>query len=227
MIGLKKIWNIFTSLLVIIVVLLAIALVGVRLIGLQPYAVLSGSMEPTYHTGSLIYVKSVDYKELVPGDPITFMMDESTVATHRIVGIVPDEDDPAVLRYRTKGDANAAEDGKLVHYKNIIGTPIFTIPALGYLAGYVQNPPGTYIALCAGAVAILLMFLPELLKALADDDEKEKKPEQPKEAPKTDKPRREPPRPERVRREVPPEKKDSPRPVKKAAPGRKKGRHEL
>lgn len=44
----KKIWNRISGVLVGIVVLLAIALVGVRLIGLQPYMVLSGSMEPTY-----------------------------------------------------------------------------------------------------------------------------------------------------------------------------------
>ena len=57
----KKIWNIVTSVIVALVILLAIALVGVRLVGLQVFAVLSGSMEPTYHTGSLIYVKAVDY----------------------------------------------------------------------------------------------------------------------------------------------------------------------
>ena len=56
----KKAWNIISSILVALVVLLAIALVGVRLFGLQVYTVLSGSMEPTYHTGSLIYVKRVD-----------------------------------------------------------------------------------------------------------------------------------------------------------------------
>ena len=58
----KRIWNWVSSVLVGIVVLLAIALVGVRVVGLQPYVVLSGSMEPTYHVGSLIYVKSVGYK---------------------------------------------------------------------------------------------------------------------------------------------------------------------
>ena len=45
----KKIWNIVTSIIVALAVLLAIALVGVRLIGFQVFTVLSGSMEPTYH----------------------------------------------------------------------------------------------------------------------------------------------------------------------------------
>ena len=81
----KKIWNILSSVLVALVVILAIALVGTRLIGLNTYVVLSGSMEPAYETGSLLYVKEVPYTELEVGDVITFMLDEDTVATHRIV----------------------------------------------------------------------------------------------------------------------------------------------
>ena len=60
----KKIWNTVTSVLVAVVVILALLLVGARVVGLQVFTVLSGSMEPTYHVGSLIYVKKVDYREL-------------------------------------------------------------------------------------------------------------------------------------------------------------------
>lgn len=169
----KKIWNIITSIIVALAVLLAIALVGVRLIGFQVFTVLSGSMEPTYHVGSLIYVKDVDYTELEAGDVITFMLDEDTVATHRIVEVVPDETDSSVLRFKTKGDANTAEDGSLVHYKNVIGTPVFTIPKLGYVANYIQNPPGMYVAISAGAVLLLLVFLPDLFSK--DEKEETKK----------------------------------------------------
>ena len=170
--SLKKIWNVISSILVALVVLLALLLVGARVVGLQVFTVLSGSMEPTYHTGSLIYVKKVDPYTIKEGQPITFMLDENTVATHRVVGIVPDEEDPAVIRFRTKGDANEAEDGSLVHYKNVIGTPIFSIPYLGYVADYIQHPPGMYIAISAGAVLLLLVFIPDIF---ADDKEKEKK----------------------------------------------------
>lgn len=171
--SLKKIWNVISSILVALVVLLALLLVGARVIGLQVFTVLSGSMEPTYHTGSLIYVKKVDPYTIEEGQPITFMLDEDTIATHRVVGIVPDEEDPTVIRFRTKGDANDAEDGSLVHYKNVIGTPIFSIPYLGYIADYIQHPPGMYIAISAGAVLLLLVFLPDVF---ADDGKDEKKP---------------------------------------------------
>ena len=168
-----KVWNAITSILVVIVIILALLLAGVRLIGFQVFTVLSGSMEPVYHTGSLIYVKEVDYRDLGEGDVITFMLNEDTVATHRIVGVVPDENDPSVVRYRTKGDANDAEDGSLVHYKNVIGSPVFTIPKLGYVANYIQNPPGTYIAMSGGAILMILVFLPDLL---GSDEPEEKKP---------------------------------------------------
>ena len=171
---LKKIWNAFTNILVTLCVLLAVLLVGARLVGLQVFTVLSGSMEPTYHVGSVIYVKSVDYTTLEAGDPITFMMDEKTVATHRIIEVIPDDEDPSVLRYRTQGDANEAPDGSLVHYKNVIGTPVFTIPYLGYAANYIQNPPGTYVAIAAGAILLLLMFLPDLFGDEEQPAEKKK-----------------------------------------------------
>ena len=167
-----KIWNVFTSVLVALVVILALLLVGVRVFGMQVFTVLSGSMEPVYHVGSLIYVKETDPMTLQPGDVITFMLDENTMATHRIVDVIPDEEDPSVIRFQTKGDANDAVDGSLVHYKNVLGTPVFTIPKLGYLASYIQNPPGTYVAISAGAVLLALVFLPDLF---GGDEKPEKK----------------------------------------------------
>ena len=146
-----------------VVVLLAIALAGVRLIGLKPYVVLSGSMEPIYHVGSLIYVREVDPFELEAGDVITFMLDEDTVVTHRVVEVVPDEDDPTVVRFKTKGDANEAADGSPVHYKNVLGTPVLTLPYMGYVSNFIQNPPGMYIAMAVVVLIFFAAFLPDAL----------------------------------------------------------------
>ena len=168
----KKIWDWISGILVAVVVLLAIALVGVRVVGLQPYVVLSGSMEPTYHVGSLIYVKAVDYKELTVGDPITYMVSQDTVVTHRIIEVLVDEENPDTIRYFTQGDANDVPDGMSVHYKNIIGKPVFSIPYLGYVSNYIQNPPGSYMAIAAGALLILLVFLPDIF---AEDESSKKK----------------------------------------------------
>ena len=171
----KMILNSLTTIIVVMVVILAIMLVGVRLFGLQVYSVLSGSMEPEYPVGSLIYVKKVDYRELKVGDPITFLLDKDTVVTHRIIEVLVDEEDPNTVRYFTQGDANDVPDGASVHYKNIIGKPVFSIPYLGYVSNYIQNPPGMYVAISAGAILILLVFLPDIF---ADDKKKTKSPQQ-------------------------------------------------
>lgn len=165
----KCIWNWISGILVTLVILLAVALVGMRLVGLTPFVVLSGSMEPTYHVGSLIYVKDVDHRQLQVGDPITYMVSQDTVVTHRIIEVLADEEDPNTIRYFTQGDANDVPDGMSVHYKNIIGKPVFSIPYLGYVSNYIQNPPGMYVSIAAGALLILLVFLPDVF---SEDDKK-------------------------------------------------------
>jgi signal peptidase len=159
----KKIGSVVSTAVVIVVVLLALLLAGARLLGLQVYTVLSGSMEPNYHVGSIIYVKEVDPFTLKEGDAISFVISENTVATHRIVGLVPDEEDPTVIRFRTKGDANETEDNNLVHYKNVLGKVVWTIPYLGFVSDFVQNPPGTYITIGAAAILVIAVFMSDVL----------------------------------------------------------------
>ena len=155
----KKVWNILTTVIVVLVVIFAVLLVGVRLFGVQVYSVISGSMEPEYPVGSLIYVKDVDPTEIEVNDVITYVLPSETPSTHRVVRI----DEENQLFY-TKGDANETEDGAPVHFKNLIGTPVFKIPYLGYVAYYIQHPPGMYIAIAAGAVLLIIVFLPDLFK---------------------------------------------------------------
>lgn len=158
----KRIWNIVTTAIVVVVVAFTVLLVGARLFGFNVLYVTSGSMEPEYPTGSLLYVKKIDPYKIEIGQVITFMLDEDTLATHRVVEILKDESDPSVIRFATKGDANNANDGTPVHYKNVVGTPVFSIPYLGYVAAYIQDPPGMYMAIAAGAVLLLLILLPDL-----------------------------------------------------------------
>lgn len=157
----KKIWNCINGVLIGLVLLLAIALVGVRLVGLDIYVVLSGSMEPEYKTGSVIYVKEADTAKLEVGDVITFRLgDDKTIATHRIIGVTEKDGQTA---YRTKGDANELEDGDAVLASSVVGTPIFTIPYLGYLAEYIHSTSGHYATIAVGATLLLLICLPDIL----------------------------------------------------------------
>ena len=153
---LKKTLNTAGTVLVIPVVLFALLLVGARIFGLQAFTVLSGSMEPEYPVGSLIYVKKTAPESIRVGDVITFVLNEDlAVATHRVISV-----DAENQCFYTKGDANAAADGAPVHYKNLIGKPVFTIPYIGYAANFIQKPPGLYVAVAVAAVSLILAFFP-------------------------------------------------------------------
>ena len=147
------------------VAIVAVALVGLKIIGFRSFTVMSGSMEPEYPVGSMIYVKPVSYKSLKVGDVISYVANnDKTVVTHRIVAIEKDSKDPETLRFKTQGDANSAPDANLVHYKNVLGTPIIIIPHIGYLAHNIQQPPGIYIVLVAGTLLLAWTFLPGTLE---------------------------------------------------------------
>lgn len=156
----SKIWSVVSTVLVGAVVVLAVLLLGGRLLGWQVFTVVSGSMEPVYHVGDLLYVRPTEPADLQPGDVITFVMNEQlVVGTHRIVEV---EDTGERLYFYTKGDANAAMDAAPVAQENVLGTPVFSIPLLGYVAAFVQQPPGSYVAVAVGAVLLALVLLPDL-----------------------------------------------------------------
>lgn len=169
MAALKKIWNIFSTVVVVITVLCAVFLMGSRILGFQCYTVISGSMEPEYKVGDLLYVKEVDPNSIKVGDPITFILNEDlVVATHRVINI-----DANNQRFYTKGDANEIADSEPVHFNNVIGVPQFKIAKLGYVADFVQHPPGMYITIGIGAALILLVFLPDMLGKKKERENKE------------------------------------------------------
>ena len=166
---LKKIWNIVSTALVVLMVLCAVFLMGSRLLGYQCYTVISGSMEPEYSVGDLLYVKDVDVNTIRVRDPITFILNEDlVVATHRVIRI-----DAENQRFYTKGDANEIEDQNPVHFNNVIGVPKFSIPKLGYVSDFVQNPPGMYITIGVGVILILAVFLPDMIGKKKEEEDTE------------------------------------------------------
>ena len=168
---LKKFFDIASTVFVTIVVIFAMLIVGARLFDVQVFSVISGSMRPDYPVGALIYVKECDPSEVEVGEVITFVLSNETPATHRVIGI-----DLEKQCFYTQGDANydkehyEATGEKIftedppVYFKNLIGKPVFTIPVLGYVAYYIQHPPGMYVAIAVGAIMLIMVFLPDLLK---------------------------------------------------------------
>lgn len=171
---LRRALKLSSSVMIGLVVLLAILLFGLRFVGLTPYTVLSPSMEPKYPTGSLIYLVKVDPDELQVKDVITFRLGGGTTATHRIIELVADEQDPTYIRFRTKGDNNDTPDGSLVEKDAVVGKAVLCIPYLGYLAQYMQKPPGSYTVIAVGLAMIAYMIVVDMVTEQKKDNNKSK-----------------------------------------------------
>lgn len=172
----QRFWYLSSTIATIIVAVFALLLVCLRIFGFKMFTVTSGSMEPNYPVGSLLYTTPVDPETLEKGDVITFMNNETTVVTHRIEEVVRETstNGTETLKFRTKGDANSVADGKLVHYKNVVGKPVVMIPYLGYVAYYLQRPPGLYISLIVCTFLVTLIIIPYIIKPKGKEQVAEK-----------------------------------------------------
>lgn len=161
----RKVCNVLSSLILILLVALAVLLLVPRFMGYCTLAVLSGSMEPEISVGAIVYAKEIEPEELKVGDILTYRINESTMVTHRIVEI-----DTTEKQFITKGDANDVIDGNPVTYDQVVGKTVFHVPFVGYISIYIRTPLG--IAAICGVlfVMLLLNLLPELF------DKKEKSP---------------------------------------------------
>ncbi|MED1864164.1 signal peptidase I [Fictibacillus nanhaiensis] len=118
--------------------------------GYQIKAVLSGSMEPIFQTGSIISIKQVDNTTFKKGDIITFQMEDKLI-THRIIDI---ENKNGQVSYRTKGDNNDGPDMWSVPLNDVIGSYTgFTIPYIGYALNVTQSKEAS----------ALMLFIPGFL----------------------------------------------------------------
>lgn len=127
--------------------------------GYKLKTVLSGSMEPTIHTGSIIAVSPVEIgagNRFKAGDIITFRADEQRLITHRIIDVRSNKSGDTVL-YRTQGDNNDAPDSALVPSANIVGAYTgFTIPYAGYFLSFAGTKTGNIVLLIVPGLLLLL-----------------------------------------------------------------------
>ena len=142
---LKIIFSTVIFILIPIVLFLLITSRSSLVFGIRSYDVLTGSMEPTIHVGSLIFSMPAPTYQI--GDIITFKRGDITV-THRIYGIKDNV-------FQTKGDANKAVDPEPLIRSNIIGKDIFIIPYLGRVTSFVKTIPGFIIFI---AIPILIFI---------------------------------------------------------------------
>ena len=127
-------------------------------LGYSVMTVLSGSMAPEIPKGALIINKQVDLNSIQVGDDITFMIDEKTTVTHRVIAIVENHNKTGKRGFQTQGIANLAVDRDIVHADNVVGKVIFHDKNIGMAVNFVMTHPlliGVILALVFGLFATL------------------------------------------------------------------------
>ena len=161
--GIAKVISSAIYLLIAIAVIIALL---PMIVGFRPVVVLSGSMEPTYPVGSVIYYKAADYQDIAVGDAITFRIGGGALATHRVI-----EKDEATQELRTKGDNNPTEDVNPIAYANVVGkTSKIAIPHAGVIATYFKEIP---VIIAIGAILIICSILAPGSRALSESERSE------------------------------------------------------
>ena len=110
-------------------------------------------MEPEIPVGSMVYVKSINPKELQEKDVVAFYggRDTNAIITHRVV-----DNNEISGQITTKGDANKTEDMNPVSYSDVIGIVEYTIPKAGALAQAFTSSQGKIAAACVVGAAVIL-----------------------------------------------------------------------
>ncbi|MCI8518442.1 MAG: signal peptidase I [Hungatella sp.] len=160
---LKKAFS-FLSTLVLIAIIGFLLIAAPLVAGYKPVMVLSGSMEPAFHVGSIIYYKQAPFADINVGDPLTFYIEEGgAMVTHRVI-----EKNEETQEFTTQGDANDTADPNPVAYSRVAGkaTP-FCIPYAGYYVSYGKQMP---VIVLMGAILVMNMVIDSLYP-----DEKDKK----------------------------------------------------
>lgn len=162
----RKFIKFIADLLIIALLLLVCAISIPKFLKIQPLTVLSGSMEPAYHVGSLVYVRETKADQIQVGDTITFHLNEDTMVTHRVVS--KDEESQS---FKTKGDANNVEDSSAVAYEQVVGKVIFNIPYLGYAASFLSTKTGFITLVSVIILALIISFIPDVVSKGSKEDE--------------------------------------------------------
>lgn len=140
--------------------------------GYRVYMVLSGSMNPTFDTGSVVFVRPADPGTILKGDIITFGSSGSDMlTTHRVVDIQNEEG----LKYTTRGDANNVDDPNPVPAENVVGRVHGSVPFLGYLMGFARTRQGLIFLVFIPGVLVILFELRNIFKYMREADQERKR----------------------------------------------------
>ena len=156
-----------TALLILLIVI-CLPLTVPKAFHYHVYTVISGSMEPAIPTGSLVYIKEMEPKDVQVDDVIAFYgtKDAASIITHRVV-----ENRVLMGEFITK--ANATKDMNPAPYDNFIGKVAYSIPKVGGIALVLTGVYGKILAGGAILGAVILHGIASVINSKREKDKDE------------------------------------------------------
>jgi signal peptidase len=134
-----------------------ILVVGGAVARVTPLIVVSGSMEPTIPTGSLLFAAEKPASDVRIGDIVTLdRADGRGSVTHRVIATTETKGGAFTLELR--GDANRLADFE-PYVAETVMTYVGHVPHLGNVALFLQTTQGLLLAAAAGLSLIALLLL--------------------------------------------------------------------
>lgn len=176
---LKKAFNIFIDVIVILIMVVSILVVTLSLttksagvpniFGVAPLSVQSNSMEDTFTTGDLLLsqVTNDPGETYEVGDIVTFPINingESVLNTHRIVEVIEDDN---ITYYKTQGDnknTNPEPDKDLQSSSTIVAKYTGTkIPGIGNVLTFIRTQLGFFLCVL---LPMIIFFVYEAIRVV-------------------------------------------------------------
>gem|GEM_PF-1624581 len=126
------------------------------IMGYSYFTVLTSSMQDEIPKGSFILVHKTDPQDLQIGDNITYLRDQSTSVTHKIIGIQENYQDSGARGFITKGVNNENPDNDIVHAANVVGKVTLSLPGVGAAISYLRA--NIYLVFIMFGLCVVLSF---------------------------------------------------------------------
>jgi signal peptidase len=144
---------------------LVLAVTLPNLFGMRDLTVLSGSMEPTIHTGDVVVERQISPLDVRIGDVVSFKdpEDPGVLITHRVQDIQVRD---GLVEFVTRGDANTGVERWKMSADGTIGRVEYHVWRLGYLLYWIRGRLGRLLlvvlpALLLGAYELLRIWRPK------------------------------------------------------------------
>ena len=161
--NLAAVWTFISTFVIACIVIVALALVAVKVSGCYLFTIETASMAPEYPVDTVVVVRPYgSFAEIQVGDVVTYVMNEAgDTVTHRVVAI-----DAAGRTVTTQGDANDTADATPVLYGNVVGEVVYSIPKVGRVVRVITDEDNRAVIIAVIAALLIWGFAWDWVRGL-------------------------------------------------------------